>query len=77
MEHFSNTLAYLRTKGAYELKNTLFQWGGILPATVATISFVCLYLKCCSPNNQTISKWSRFHSIPRFGPCQSCQVLKK
>ena len=29
---------------------------GLLPATVATIKFVTLYLKCSSPNNQTVSK---------------------
>ena len=67
MTHFSNVFGNIAgTQARTTLKIRYPSGDGRLPATIATISFVCPYLKRSSPNNQTVSKWRRFSYFSTF-----------
>ena len=78
MTHFSNTFDNI--SGIQVLTNIKVRHpsgDGLLLPTAETISFGCLYLKCSSPNNKTVSKWRRFGSFRRFWPSHSRYAPKK
>ena len=67
MTHFSNIFDNISgTQARTNLKIRYPSGDGLLPATTATISFVCPYLKRSSPNNETVSKWRRFRYFSTF-----------
>ena len=67
MMHFSNVFDNIAGTQAHTTLKIRYPSGdGLLPATIATISFVCPYLRRSSPNNQTVSKWRRFRYFSTF-----------
>ena len=78
MMHFSNVFGNISgTQSHTNFKVRYPSGDSLLPATVATISSVCSYLKCFSPNNQTVSKWHRFgYFFDVLGPVKAAMFSK-
>ena len=76
MEHFLN--AFNNYISEIKVLTIRFHSGDdLLLATILTITFLCPFLKCFAPYNQTISKWHHLALFQCYWPSQNHHVPKQ